>query len=352
MFLAAVQVRGTHQQWGMEQEALAGTWEGLCAEAQAFPGTTVMSHEMLAAATRAQATAALAELRGLELHLVFSARDLVRQALSEWQERVKNGSSATFGSFAATITQQAGRGGSGGSFWRYQDPQSVLDRWGLDLPRPRLHLVVAPRPGARPDELWLRFAEALGLDGHRFPAANLDAPANQTLGVTQTAVLRKVNHALDGRIVQPDYARVVKRQFAQKTLAAYPSPRPACPPELFAPLRAISERWVEEIAQRAWTVHGDLAELLPDEGTLGAPSAPHPDDVDPVSEAALAEAVIADLLVEGHQLRAGAGAANRRSRRAAADGGRTTRSPRSVGRSVVTGLLSRSRGLLRSRSER
>jgi hypothetical protein len=353
MFHAAIQVRGTYRQWGMTREALAGTWEGLCAEARAFHGTTVMSHEVLAAATRAQTRAALSELEGLEVHLVFSARDLVRQALSEWQERVKNGSTVSFGSFAVSIRQQAERGGAGGSFWRYQDAQSVFDRWGPELPPSQLHLVVAPRSGASPDELWLRFAAALGLDGRRLPAANLDAPANQTLGVTQTAILRRVNQALDGRIVQPDYARIVKRQFAQKTLAAHTSPRPACPPELFTELRGLSERWVEEIGQRGWQVHGDLSELLPEPAASGGTPAPHPDEVDPASEAALAAAVIADLLVERQQLRTGPGGFGRRSRKRNGDGGRPkAHRPVSVGRSALSGLLSRSRDVLRARSGR
>ena len=357
MFEAAIQVRETYQQWGMAREALAGRWEGLCSEARAFHGTTIMSHEMLAPASRTQAAAALSELAGLEVHLVFSARDLVRQALSEWQERVKNGSTVTFASFAATIRKQAGRGGPSNSFWRYQDIVSVFDRWGADLPAAHLHVVVAPRPGASPDELWRRFAAAAGLDAQRFPAANLDGPANQTLGATQTAILRKVNEALDGRIVQPDYARIVKRQFAQRTLAAHASPRPGCPPELFTELRALSERWVEEIAQRGWSVHGDLAELLPEQtpsgAESGATSAPHPDDVDPASEAALAAAVIADLLVERQQLRPAAGGAGRRPRQRGAGGDRAAAPrPVSVGRSVVSGLFSRSRGVLRARSGR
>src|SRR3712207_722729 len=50
MFHAAIQVRETHRQWGMDREALAGSWERLCAEARSFPGTTIMSHELLAAA--------------------------------------------------------------------------------------------------------------------------------------------------------------------------------------------------------------------------------------------------------------------------------------------------------------
>ncbi len=313
MFHAAIEVRGSYRQWGLEPAALAGTWKRLSAEARRFPGTTIMSHELLAAATRQQAAGALAMLDGLEVHLVFTARDLVRQVVSEWQERVKNGSTVTFASFAEGIGQQASRGGVGGSFWRYQDAQSVFGRWGADLPEERLHLVIAPRSGASPEELWSRFAAAVGFDAHQITAAAIDGPANPTLGTTQTAILRKVNEAIGDRIVQPNYARTVKRQFAQKLLAAYPSPRPVCPPELYADLRAVGERWVEQISALGWTIHGDLSEMLPAQpADAGAPS-PHPDDVDPVAEAAMAAAVIADLLVERQPLRGRPGGDHQRN---------------------------------------
>lgn len=324
MFHAAIEIRGNHRQWGLDPAALAGTWERLCAEARAFPGTTIMSHEVLAAATRQQAAAALEKLDGIEVHLVFTARDLVRQVVSEWQERVKNGSTATFDTFAATIRKQASRGGVSGSFWRYQDPRSVFARWGGGVPSAHLHLVTAPPSGASPEELWRRFAAAAGFDPQRVPAGSVGGPANQTLGTTQTAILRKVNTAVQGRIVQPHYARIVKRQFAQKLLAAHPSPRPVCPPELYAELRAVSERWVEEIGSLGWSVHGDLSELLPQE-PAGGPS-PHPDDVDPVAEAAMAATLIADLLVERQSLRSrpsgspGGPSGDRRGRRAALAG--------------------------------
>ena len=294
MFQASIEVRQVFEQWGFERADLEGSWARLCREAREFRGTTVMSHELLAAATEEQASQALAELDGLEVHLVLSERDLGRQLMSEWQERVKNGSTQPFGRFRRGVLRQARGKDADGLFWRYHDIPGVLARWGSHLPRERVHLVVAPRAGGDPLELWRRFAAAAGFDPERSdPSASTDR-ANQTLGTHEIALLRSVNEALDGRIKQPDYARVVKRQFAQKLLAQHHSPRPSAPPALVADLRTIAEEWCRDIEQRGYPVYGDLEELLPDPPTTEVAA---PDDVDPRELAGLSAAVIADLLV-------------------------------------------------------
>ena len=56
-------------------------------------GTAIISHEILATASRAQVGRALESLGhgdGTEVHLVLSVRDLVRQIPAEWQENVKH----------------------------------------------------------------------------------------------------------------------------------------------------------------------------------------------------------------------------------------------------------------------
>lgn len=305
MFIAAIDVRGTARRWGMRPEEVDGTWRRLAEEAKRYAGTSIMSHELLAPADTDQATAALRWLDGVDVRLVFTARDLGRQVVSEWQERVKNGSTASFEEFQARVRRRLERGDRGGGFWSFQDLPGVLDRWGATLPPANIHVVVAPPPGADPDELWRRFGDAVGFDAASLEPSAGVVGANRTLGVAQIAILREVNAALDGRIPQPAYAHVVKRFLAQDLLARHTSPRPVCPPGLAALLRAETERWITEIGARGYQVHGDLAELLPDEALDAAADAAvgDPDEVDPVTRAAISDAVLADLLVEVSQLR-------------------------------------------------
>ncbi len=300
MFHAAIDVRGTYETWGFEREALAGTWTRLCREAREFPGTSILSHELLAAATEEQVAAALAELDGLDVHVVFTARDLGRQVVSEWQERIKNGSTVSFAEFEKRVARRIATQRFDSLFWRHQHLPAALARWTSDLPPGNVHVVVAPRAGADPGVLWRRFGEAVGFDAESLDPTDPGGRANQTLGIVSIAILRQVNDALQGRIVQPGYARVVKRFLGQDLLARHESLRPSSPPGLRATLRELTQEWLREIDARGYRVHGDLAELLPEEPAAPVPA---PDEVDPREQADVSAAVIADLLVEVAELR-------------------------------------------------
>jgi hypothetical protein len=305
MFLAAVDVRRTHLQWGLQREQVEGRWQELCQEAREFPGTTIMSHELLGAASAGQITNALAELDGMEIDVVFTARDLTRQVVSEWQERIKNGSTAPFLDFQRVLSKQLLSGELRGLFWRNQDLPRVLDRWARHLPPRSVHVVTSPPADqADPRELWSRFAEAVG-----FNPAGLDPDSptiknNPSLGVTQIAILRQVNSALAGRIPQPAYTRVVKRYLGQDLLALHRSRRPTTPPALTTDLRELSKQWIDQITERGYCVHGDLADLMSPETMIHTGSPDSPDDVDLAEQCAVSTAVIADLLVETARLRA------------------------------------------------
>lgn len=302
MFHAAIEVREVHEFWGMDPAALAGTWSRLGAAARAYDGTTVMSHELLGAAREPQVERALADLAGADVHVVVTARDLARQVTSEWQERVKNGNTVSFASFQRALENQMARADFTSGFWRNQHLVGILDRWGGSIPPENVHVVVAPPSGAAPDLLWRRFGDAVGFDGARVDPSGGEATANQTLGTVQVALLRRVNEALDGRIRQPHYARVVKRQFSQRILAAQASGKPQCPADLVERLRELAEQQNAEILARGYRVHGDLAELVP---SRPEHEVPDPDAVDPAAEAEAAALAIADLLVDRARARRG-----------------------------------------------
>jgi hypothetical protein len=290
MFHAAIELRGSYSFWGRTAEELEGTWQRLCDGARAYPGTTIMSHELLGAARREQIEEGLAALEGLDVHLVVTARDLARQVASDWQERVKNGNPVTFEAFCANVGMERQNG-----FWRNQHLIGLFDRWAGSLPPENVHLVVGPPPGAGPDVLWQRFGDSVGFDATAFDPTTEEPTANQTLGAVQVAVLRRVNEVLDGRIQQPAYSKVVKRVFAQSILAGQSSAPAQCPPELVDRLAEIATRQNRRITKRGYQVHGDLAELVP---VPGSGPWTDPDAVDPALESAAAVAAIAELLVE------------------------------------------------------
>ena len=96
MFLGAVEVRGSHEKFGLTAEDVAGTWQALCDRVLAHAGTSVISHEILGGAEPDEIAAALAPLAGIEVDVVVTARDLGRQATAHWQEEVKLGDTRSF----------------------------------------------------------------------------------------------------------------------------------------------------------------------------------------------------------------------------------------------------------------
>jgi hypothetical protein len=297
MFHAAVEVREQQTRWGLPAEQ-SGTLAALAARAAEVGGTAVISHEILGGASEEQIAGVLDTLAGFDVSVVVTARDLGRQVVAHWQEQVKNGQTYSYADFEPEILVP-GLTGRVDEFWAEQDLLDVLDRWGSGVGPERMHVVVCPPPDADPELLWTRFADAIGLD----PSLSLPeghGRRNESLGVAEIALLRKLNEVLVPQLSWTDYAHTVKRFFSQQVLPGR-SDRPATPARLRERLEHVTAAWVEEIRTRGYVVHGDLAELAP---TSFAPDDSTPDDVPPaVVSAAAVNALAGLLLVEAGRRR-------------------------------------------------
>lgn len=295
-FLAALDLM-TLPWGGLETEAV-GAWDRLAASVRGWHGTSIISHEILARATPSQVARAMASLGDAEVHLVVSARDLVRQIPAEWQENVKHRSHITYGEFLDQIKDPSRTSRIGSWFWAVQEVPDILARWGADLPPERVHVVTVPPPGSDRDELWRRFSTTFGLDG--LPLDLAAERANPSLGVPETALLRTLNEQVTSIIAPPDYRPLVRELLAHRTLSARTtSARLSLPADVHAWARDLSRRWVVELTQRGYAVSGDLAELVGPEAHPWA----DPDDVAADDLLPPTMDVIAALLVEAARLR-------------------------------------------------
>lgn len=302
-FLAALDLM--QLPWGGLENEAVGAWDALAAQVGAHfeahsEGTAIISHEILATASRGQAQRALASLGhpGTEIHVVLSIRDLVRQIPAEWQENVKHRRELPYARFLAQLRDPARDSAIGSWFWGVQEVPDILDRWAGDLPPERVHVVTVPRPGGPPDLLWQRFSHTFGLDD-----LDLDVEAeraNPSLGVAETTLVRRINVKVN-KIVPPSaYRPLVRELLAHQTLSRrVDSPRLTLPPDDHAWVDPLQQSWTDLVRQSGYDVVGDLDDLV------GAPPPEEWADPDSPDEAQVADAAvdaITALLVENARL--------------------------------------------------
>lgn len=308
--------------WGGQREDARGEWERLVDRVNRLQGTVVISHEILAGATAAQVRRAMADLavKGAEIHLVYSARDLARQIPAEWQEGIKHRRRRTFKKFVRQVRSARRRRKPRLWFWKVQGLTDVLTRWGAGLPPERIHLVTVPQSGAPPDELWHRYCRAFGIDPAWAPAES--DRSNVSIGTAETALLRRLNARLKKAGVQgPQYRRLVRQIMVHETLAHRPNmTRATLPPRAYGWVGEVAEEWVEWVEGAGVDVVGDLADLRPvppaeDSGWLDPDRPRKAEMVDAALDAIVAMVVEAGNRPDPHaQLSAKVGRATRRLR--------------------------------------
>ena len=133
---------------GRAETEAVGAWDRLAAEVRAAPGTSIISHEILATASPLAGRAGrwIARLRRRHRGARRSSR------CATWSGRSRPSGRRTSSTAAGSATrdflerirdpERATRIGTW--FWGVQEIPDILDRWGHDLPPERVHLVTVP----------------------------------------------------------------------------------------------------------------------------------------------------------------------------------------------------------------
>ncbi|WP_309647738.1 DUF6752 domain-containing protein [Nocardioides sp.] len=235
------------------------SWRRLVEQVTAWRGeSAVLSYELFAGASAEQVAAALADLAGIEVHVVITARDLGSAVPSAWQERLK---------FALTTPlerwkprpESAGARAEWG--WRTMDPAGVAARWGAGLPPERVHVVTVPRSAADDHELWRRFAAACRIDA---PGLQLDVErANASLGLVAAELLRRVNEKVREPITgNREQARWLRDTLAHGVLVDLDREPIGLTDRQFADASSRSTEAVAALREAGYTVHGDLDDIV------------------------------------------------------------------------------------------
>lgn len=253
---AAMAIREDSRLAKLPPEA-AAAWDDLVMEIKQWSGdTAICSYELFAAASAEKVQRALAKLGDIEVHVVITARDLARAMPSAWQERLKFALTEPLVDFAPDQTMGA-RAQWG---WRTMDPAGVAERWGGALPAHQVHIVTMPRRPGSAHEFWDRFADACQLDSG---GLNLDQErVNESMGVVEAELLRRVNQALGGRIDNGrDQSLLLRDLFAHEILVPQGNEPIAISDAQFAEATQRADRAIEAIQSTGVRVHGDLEDL-------------------------------------------------------------------------------------------
>lgn len=247
---------------GGKTRKFAGEWRTVAERAQRWDGDTVIvSNELLGGAPANRIARGLRRVEPAEVHVVFTARDLARQLVSDWQEHVKHNHTVTLEQFVDDLIE-FGRDAPepfGELFWGMHDPSYVLKRWAAFVPPQRIHLITVPQPGAPRDALWRRFCAVTGLQPDRYDWHT--KRANPSMGVVETELVRRINFGVQ-RMRPEVYDPLVRRLLAEDILGGR-SPRLRLPPGRLEWITARSQQLIAELAASGYRVEGDLAELLP-----------------------------------------------------------------------------------------
>ncbi|WP_205471175.1 DUF6752 domain-containing protein [Nocardioides sp. SYSU D00038] len=232
-------------------------WPALVEEIRAWSGgRAILSYELFSAAGKEQAEKALADLAGLDVHVVVTARDLAAAVPSAWQERLKFGLTKALGPWRPPAEHRE-RSEWG---WRTLDPAGVTARWGATLPPDHVHVVTVPRSRDDRAELWRRFARACGIED---VAVDLDLPrVNESLGVVEAELLRRVNALLRPPLEgDRELALWLRDTLAHGVLAGISREPIGLPPELHREATTRADAAVATLTEAGYDVQGDLDDL-------------------------------------------------------------------------------------------
>ncbi len=285
---AAMAVRGDARLDDLPAAA-RDAWDRVSAQVREWHGSSaIVSYELFANASAEQVRAALAQLEGIEVHVVVSARDLGKAIASSWQEQLKFGLTKPLESWSPPREDAADSEWG----WRTMQPANVAARWGADLPAERVHVVTVPARAAGPDELWHRFASATRISD--VPDLDLGVErVNESLGVVEAELLRRVNAAIDGRVRGGRQKSLWLRDLLAHTILAPIGREPIGLTAAHAEEAASqAETAIAAITAAGYQVHGELADLRPTPVEARLPG-----EVSDTEVAGSAVLALADLLV-------------------------------------------------------
>ncbi|MEP6666443.1 MAG: hypothetical protein ABJA81_08355 [Nocardioidaceae bacterium] len=249
--------------WGSQRASqFKGEWQQVADKTLAWHGhTVIISNELLGGSAPERIAAGVKSVQPADVHVIFSARDLARQLVSDWQEHIKHKHQVTLEKFVDDLIEYGLDAPKpfGELFWGMHDASYVLRRWATVVPVENIHVVTLPAPSAQRDTLWKRFCAVVGLDPDAYDT-DTDS-RNPSMGVAETELVRRMNADVQG-MAPEHYDSLVRILLAEEVLGGQ-SPRLTMPPGRIDWVMQRSRQLIDELKVAGYDVQGDLEELMP-----------------------------------------------------------------------------------------
>ncbi|MGI8578412.1 MAG: hypothetical protein ACR2KG_10975 [Nocardioidaceae bacterium] len=241
--------------------------------------TAVLSSELFAFSTERECKRVLSSFGDAEVHVIYTARDLARQAPAVWQEQMKNQRTFGYGEYLDDLLNAEHKRYSK-SFWNAQDAVGVLANWSAAIDASRIHVVTLPPAGSPPELLWQRFAGVIGIDSDDFELA---VPAtDSSVSVTAAEVLRRFNVRHGKTMTYRDFMATVLARLNPilPEVAAGDDKLPLAEDQRER-LGELARHLVDGLRAAGYDIVGSLDELIPAPPEAAADQEPArgPDDV-------------------------------------------------------------------------
>lgn len=247
---------------GLRATDFQGEWDEVATRVREWQGDTViLSNELLGGSAPERIHKGVKSVQPADVHIVFSARDLARQLVSDWQEHIKHQHTVTLEKFVDDLIEFGHDAPApfGELFWGMHDATYVLNRWSEVVPAQNIHVVTVPQRGAPRDTLWRRFCAVTGLDPDAYNTETDEL--NASMGVAETELVRRMNFEVRG-MPHETYDPLVRKLLAEEILGGQ-SPKLVLPMGRMAWVTERSEKLIGELAAAGYRIEGDLNDLLP-----------------------------------------------------------------------------------------
>ncbi|HEX5018330.1 MAG TPA: hypothetical protein VFX15_12185 [Actinomycetes bacterium] len=248
---------------GSHLGSIEGRWKLMVDRLHTWEGPrAVLSVEFISFADPDQVRTMVDDLAPSQVSVVLGARDLGRVLPAQWQTAVRNGRRTTYREYLKGVTAKRATGVKR-HFWKRQDIGSIAARWAAVVGKENVIVVTVPPSRSDPGLLWQRFAKAMELD---FVSLSERTPSNESLGLTGTELLRRINVQADATEMSTwSYQHGINRALSHQLLPDLPDAHTGLgvPDEYHDWVRSESARVLDELEASGVNIVGDMADLEP-----------------------------------------------------------------------------------------